>query len=152
MILQKSTSFHAIRSWSFRNICSWDRMAGGPVFCATLYAFRSKAQRSRSRGHKVQKHIEDDRVTGVGLQLCWMPVVSYIIDSWIYSQLQRTFGGCRLCWQCRSTIPFQAFTTISSTHCDCGRPGHRIPLISSFVRRRHVGFFREKIISSVNDY
>jgi len=35
IILQKFTNFHAIRSWSFRNICNeigWPRL-----FCATLY-------------------------------------------------------------------------------------------------------------------
>ena len=35
----------------------------------------SKGQRSRSQGHKVQKHIEGDRVAGVSFHLCRVPVL-----------------------------------------------------------------------------
>ena len=82
IILQKFTNFHAIRSWSFQNICKeigwprffniaevhqfpcnfvmefseylqWDRMAGGPVFCASLYVYltlpKSKHRNTQSQ-------------------------------------------------------------------------------------------------------
>ena len=42
--------------------------------------FRSKNQRSRSQGHKVEKDIEGDRVAGVSLHLYRVPTVyNYIM-------------------------------------------------------------------------
>jgi len=40
-----------------------------------------KGQRSRSQSHKVQKHIENDRVAGVSLHLYRVPILKlfYII-------------------------------------------------------------------------
>jgi len=40
------------------------------------FKIRSKGQRSRSQGHKVQKHMTGDRVAGVSLHFIEWPSVS----------------------------------------------------------------------------
>jgi len=45
------------------------KIATGITLSRPPMKIRSKGQRSRSQGHKVQKHIESDRVAGVSLGL-----------------------------------------------------------------------------------
>ena len=57
------------------------------------YDFGLKGQGSRSQGHKVQKHIEDDRVAGVRYALYWVPsLYSFLRNSWRADVLQLMCG------------------------------------------------------------
>jgi len=51
IILQKFTNFHAIRSWSFQNMCNeigWPRFLRHPVYYVMLILFNRTAQRMMS--------------------------------------------------------------------------------------------------------
>jgi len=49
IILQKSTNFHAIRSWSFWNICNEIGWPVTPFICATLYIILCAWRRRRHK-------------------------------------------------------------------------------------------------------
>jgi len=58
---------------------------------------RSKGQRSTSQGHKVQKHIEGDRVVGVSLHLYRDPILEssyyYYYYYWVIYPVNTTSAG-----------------------------------------------------------
>jgi len=107
ILLQKFTNFHAIRSWSFQNICS---EIGWPRFCATLYTdvddrchwlmepFVMSAMRQLSLAHPVYKLLK--------------PYFRYTSDTHTYTQTHTYTPICmfRVNWRRHRLISKSSFS------------------------------------------
>ena len=62
------------------------KLATGIMSPGYPFNIRSKGQRSRSQGHKVQKHISGDRVAGMSLHsIEWPRLVAHVFVSYLFS-------------------------------------------------------------------
>jgi len=95
-------------SKAFRGVCVW---FSDSVTIRPPTNIRSTGQRSRSRGHKVQKHIESDRVAGVSY-VRYASIVKY--------QMIRVFRLATSILQAARGLVFQSRCTFKYwIHNDC---------------------------------